>query len=124
MQEAVIGASRTPNEIVVILWLRLYIRGTPVPLDHGDAPLYLRIAALALRRPRTLPHILRASWAFRARLWYRRFPFLPVPPRSYLRWRMETAYGDPEMVPSLNELERFLVWTSSMRRLMTRRVDD
>lgn len=37
---------------------------------------------------------------------------------------METAYGDPDTVPSLNELERFLVWTSSMRELMTRRVDD
>jgi hypothetical protein len=25
--------------------------------------------------------------------WYRRFPFLPVPPRPYLAWRFQTAYG-------------------------------
>ncbi len=72
--------------------------------------------ALAVRRPRTIPAILGASWAFRARDWYRRFPFLPVPPASYMRWRMETAFGDPDVVPPLDDLERYLVWTQSMRR--------
>jgi hypothetical protein len=31
---------------------------------------------------------------------------------------METAYGDPEAVPSLDELERFLRWGTRMRGLM------
>jgi len=66
----------------------------------------------------------RTAWAFRARAWYRRPPFLPVPPASYMRWRMETAYGDPGAVPSVAELERYLVWTSRMRRLMRRGPDD
>ncbi len=72
--------------------------------------------ALAVRRPRTIPAILGASWAFRARDWYRRFPFLPVPPTSYMRWRMETAFGDPDAVPPFDDLERYLVWTARMRR--------
>ena len=63
--------------------------------------------------------MVRTAWAFRALGWYRRAPFLPVPPRVYVRWRMETAYGDPEAVPSAVELERYLVWASRMRRLMT-----
>jgi len=76
--------------------------------------------ALALRRPRLIPHLLGAAWAFRARDWYKRFPFLPSPPRSYMRWRMDTAYGDPDATPPLADLERYLVWTTRMRREMRR----
>jgi hypothetical protein len=25
--------------------------------------------------------------------WYRRPPFLPMPPRDYIQWRFQTAYG-------------------------------
>ena len=38
--------------------------------------------------------LIRICWAFRDRGWYRRFPFLPFPPKDYLRWRLETNYGD------------------------------
>ncbi len=77
--------------------------------------------ALALRRPRVIPAMLGASWAFRARGWYRRFPFLPVPPASYMRWRMETAFGDEGAEASPEELERYLLWTARMRRRITGR---
>lgn len=80
--------------------------------------LYRRALGLALRRPGVIPHLLGAAWAFRARGWHRRPPFLPVPSRAYLRWRMETAYGDPDAVPPAEELERFLRWGSRMRALM------
>ena len=73
---------------------------------------------MALRRPRIVPNLLRAAWAFRARAWYRRAPFLPLPSRSYMRWRMETAYGDPDARPTLDEMERYLAWTARMRALM------
>jgi len=81
-------------------------------------PLYRQMARLALRRPSVLPHLVGAAWAFRSRDWYRRPPFLPLPSRTYLRWRLETAYGDPDVVPPLDELERFLRWGSQMRRRM------
>ncbi len=73
---------------------------------------------MALRRPRMIPHLIRTAWAFRVSGWYRRAPFLPVPPRSYIRWRMETAYGNPDAVPSAHEMERYLVWSSEIRRQM------
>ncbi len=74
------------------------------------------MAAAALRRPRLIPDLLRAAWAFRSRRWYRRPPFLPLPSRAYMRWRLETAYGDPAAEPPLDELERFLRWGTAMRR--------
>ena len=80
--------------------------------------LYGTLARLALRRPRLVPDMIRSAWAFRARGWYRRPPFLPVPPAGYVRWRMETAYGDPGAVPPADELERYLRWGSEMRRRM------
>lgn len=70
-----------------------------------------------------IPHLVGAAWAFRAEGWYAKPPFLPVPPRSYMRWRMETAYGDADAKPTPAELERYLVWTTRMRREMRRSPD-
>jgi len=50
------------------------------------------------------------GWRFRARDWYRRFPFLPLPDRAYVRWRMYTAYGDESAVPSADDVERYATW--------------
>ena len=80
--------------------------------------LYERMVLLALRRPTLVPCMVGAAWAFRSRDWFRRPPFLPVPSSAYLRWRLETAYGDPEAVPPAEELERFLRWGSAMRKRM------
>ena len=71
---------------------------------------------LLIGRPWLLPYAVGLAWATRARGWYRRPPFLPLPPISYLRWRMETAYGDEDAEPSLDEVERYLRWASRMRR--------
>ena len=71
---------------------------------------------LALRRPTVIPALLAAAWTFRRRHWYRRPPFLPLPSASFLRWRLDTAYGDPEARPPLDEAERFLRWAARMRR--------
>jgi hypothetical protein len=71
------------------------------------------VARLALRaavRPRLALDLLRLAWSFRARGWYRRPPFLPLPPREYLRWRMFTAYGDEAAVPPVEDIVRFARW--------------
>lgn len=76
----------------------------------------LAVARAALGRPGMIPDLLSAAWAFRRRRWYRRPPFLPLPPADYVRWRMETAYGDPDAVPSAEELRRFLRWARQARQ--------
>lgn len=60
----------------------------------------------------------------RARSWYALPPFLPIPPRSYMEWRMETAYGDAPESLTGGEMERYLAWSSRMRRLMRRTPHD
>lgn len=71
----------------------------------------------ALISPRLALDLLRLAWAFRARRWYTEFPFLPVPPDEYLRWRMHTAYGDECAVPSVEDVVRFARWRREVMRL-------
>lgn len=74
--------------------------------------------ALLVRKPWRLPALVGMAWAYRARGWYRRPPFLPLPPKEYVAWRNDTAYGDPQAVPPLAEFDRFVVWSARMRRWM------
>jgi hypothetical protein len=70
-------------------------------------------AHLALRaapRPRLALDLLRAAWAFRRRRWWAQTPFLPLPDRTYLRWRMYTAYADENAVPPADDVVRFARW--------------
>jgi hypothetical protein len=75
-----------------------------------------RFAGLALRHPRLIPPLLSAAWTFRGRDWYRRAPFLPLPPAEYVAWRLNTAYGADDAVPPARDLQRYLDWTASLRR--------
>ncbi len=83
--------------------------------EMGWAALTLRLTLRAAVSPRLALDLLRVLWAFRARHWYRRPPFLPLPPAEYVRWRMYTAYGDEEAVPSVDDVIRFARWR---RRVM------
>lgn len=76
------------------------------------------VLRLVVRKPWRVPALLGMAWAYRARGWWRRPPFLPLPPRSYLAWRNDTAYGDPGATPPLEEFDRFVVWSARMRRQM------
>ena len=71
------------------------------------------IAALAwrgIRNPATGLALVRVGWRFRSRDWYRRFPFVPLPARDYMRWRMYTAYGDAQIVPPADDIVRYARW--------------
>ena len=72
--------------------------------------LALRLTARAALNPRLALDLLRTVWAFRRRGWWRRPPFLPMPDRAYLRWRMYTAYGDEAAVPPLGDVIGFARW--------------
>ncbi len=78
----------------------------------ADSRTVTGIAWRALGRPRLLAGLLRAAWRFRARGWWKRPPFLPVPPREYLEWRMHTAYGDGGRAPRTDELDRYVHWAN------------
>jgi hypothetical protein len=42
--------------------------------------------------------------------WWRRWPPLPLPAPEYLRFRMQTAYGDPEAHPPPADVVAYLEW--------------
>ena len=79
---------------------------------------YLGLAKIAIRRPWLIPAMLATAWAFRANRWYRRPPFLPLPSKAYMKWRMETAYGEGDIAVPSGDLARYLRWGSDMRRRM------
>ncbi len=76
----------------------------------------VRLATRTLLHPRLALLMLRAAWRFRARDWFRRPPFLPLPPAEYLAWRLHTAYGEDGAEPTMDELRNYLEWTVAMRR--------
>jgi hypothetical protein len=72
--------------------------------------LSLQLAARAAVRPALAAALIRVLWRFRSRGWYRRFPFLPLPSRPYVRWRMHTAYGSYDAVPPAEDIIRYARW--------------
>jgi hypothetical protein len=74
-----------------------------------------RVLFRSLRHPALTPALLTVAWRFRRRDWYRRPPFLPLPDREYLRWRMHTAYGDSAAVPPARDIERYALWARRIR---------
>ena len=68
------------------------------------------LTARALVNPRVAVDLLRVAWRFRHRHWYRRFPFLPLPAMTYLRWRLYTAYGDENAVAPPADVIAFARW--------------
>ena len=74
------------------------------------ASLYLQLSLQAIIKPRVALDLFRVAWSFRSRGWYRHPPFLPLPSREYMRWRMFTAYGDENAVPPAQDVVRFARW--------------
>lgn len=50
--------------------------------------------------------------------WWRRWPPLPRPDPGYLRFRLQTAYGDPDREPDATDLVTYLEWCRDTGRLM------
>ncbi|MEO8563137.1 MAG: hypothetical protein ABI601_13725 [bacterium] len=75
--------------------------------------LSLVLALRSIGRPSTGAALVRVAWRFRRRGWWHRFPYLPLPARDYLRWRMHTAYGDSDAVPPADDVIRFARWATS-----------
>jgi hypothetical protein len=68
------------------------------------------LALRALVNPALAIDLLRVAWRFRHRHWHKRFPFLPLPATTYVRWRMYTAYGDEGAIPPADDVIAFARW--------------
>ncbi len=72
--------------------------------------LTLALAGRACLDPRVALDLLTLAWAFRRRQWWRLAPFLPLPDRDYLEWRLHTAYGEERALPPVEDVLRFARW--------------
>ena len=52
--------------------------------------------------------------------WWKRWPPLPQPDRDYFRFRMVTAYGDPDHPAEPHDLVAYLEWCRRMRAFAAR----
>lgn len=90
-------------------------RNPPVPdpsYIQGVFGLVLALIPRAIANPRTARALLVVAWRFRRNGWWRRFPFLPLPARDYLRWRMYTAYGEHDAIPPVEDVIRYARWAA------------
>lgn len=74
--------------------------------------LVLFLGARSIVHPLDGVALIRLGWRFRRRRWFLRFPFLPLPDREYLHWRMHTAYGDYHHVPPAADVVRLARWVA------------
>jgi hypothetical protein len=78
----------------------------------GWTRLSLTLLTRSLANPATGVALIRVAWRFRRRGWHRRFPFVPMPAREYVRWRMHTAYGRDDAVPPADDIIRYARWAT------------
>jgi hypothetical protein len=71
---------------------------------------FAAVAAVAvLARPRLWPVALRQARRLAPPRWWARPPFLPVPDRGYLEFRLVTAYGTVGR-PARRDVVEYLEW--------------
>ena len=86
-------------------------------MSNSWGRLTLRLIGRSLLNPLLAVDLVRTAWAFRRRHWWVRAPFLPLPDRAYLQWRMYTAYGDETAVPPSEDVVRFARWRREVMHL-------
>ena len=84
----------------------------------ASAPTWAVEAAGAVaRRPGLWPVAVRQAFVLAEPGWWRRRPFLPLPPADYLRFRSQTAYGGSgDRPPGPEEVVTYLRWCRDVRR--------
>ncbi|MDK1018072.1 MAG: hypothetical protein QGD89_01525 [Actinomycetota bacterium] len=69
-----------------------------------------RTFAAILVRPVLWPTAVGAVFAFAPRFWWKRAPFLPLPDRSVMAWRVTTAFAHPDMTLASSDVVSYLQW--------------
>jgi hypothetical protein len=75
----------------------------------------IRIGWAVATHPTLWPVAIRQWRRTTPRGWWRRRPYLPVPSREYLRFRLLTQYGDSEASVSSADVVNYLAWCRTQR---------
>ncbi len=77
----------------------------------------IAVAAGVSRHPSLWPTAIRQAIRLVAPRWWTRSPYLPVPSRSYLEFRLVTQYGDISHRPEPEDVLNYLRWCRDWQRL-------
>ena len=58
--------------------------------------------------------LLMYGWRVRRKGWWYRFPFIPIPPKRWLLWRFETAWGIDSTYPKWEDFPPIKVMISDI----------
>ena len=83
-----------------------------------NGPWFRRAAGAVLRHPTLWPTAAGQMLRLARPGWWRRWPPVPAPDEAYLRFRLQTAYGDPERPPEPADVITYLQWCRSTRELL------
>lgn len=71
---------------------------------------------VVMRSPRLWPTAVRVARSAAPDRWWRRRPFLPVPSRAYLDFRLTTQYGSERAKPVQEDVVSYLEWCRAWHR--------
>lgn len=74
---------------------------------------FLRAFAAVLVRPPLWSTAVRQIFLLAPSRWWATAPFLPIPDASYLAFRFQTMYGDPNAAPDAKDVLTYLAWCKS-----------
>ena len=75
-----------------------------------------RICFVVLKHPRLWTTAVRQARRTAPHGWWHRPPFLPVPTREYLQFRLVTQYGVPDRRPDPRDVLNYLVWCKRVQQ--------
>jgi hypothetical protein len=75
------------------------------------------VARGVLRHPSLWPTALRQARRTVPKGWWRSSPFLPLPRREYVEFRLLTQYGDAAHPPEVEDVLNYLRWCRDWERL-------
>ena len=79
-------------------------------MNPVDMRAWLRLVVAVASRPALWATALRQVRRLAPRGWYRRRPYLPLPPTEYIRFRLVTMFGDPDRHPRAEDVLNYLTW--------------
>jgi hypothetical protein len=81
----------------------------------------VRAVLAVVRRPSLWITAIRQTFRLAPTGWWYRAPFLPLPDRRYLSFRLETQYGNSVQTTEPRDLVTYLAWCRSYQRDLRRK---
>ena len=81
-----------------------------------NAPMTMGVVSAVVRHPSLWCTAVGQMRRLAPTRWWRRAPFLPLPDRRYLEFRLLTQYGDPHHRPESEDVISYLRWCRHWNR--------